>query len=490
MGNNWHTWFGKSISPGYFIGVGIYILVIILALYYDLPHAILLCFAPLLLYYSLYGYEKIYYFIVYLTPLSIGLQWIFPQIPINLSLPSELLMILLLFILIFKFLKTKSVDIHLFTHPVSLAILFYLFWMFVTSITSSMPLVSFKHLIAQGWFVVTLYFFPLILFKKIKRIYLFYALYIIAFSFVIIYSINKHLSFGLFDKNAAHFVMKPFYNDHTSYGAILAMYLPVLAGLIFLVKRQPLLKLLLFGVLALYLVAIVLSYTRAAWISVVMAFVLFLLMLLRIKMRYLIVAGSLAVLLLFSYRTVIIDKLSKNKQDSSTELSEHIRSMSNIATDASNLERINRWNSALKMFEERPVFGWGPGTYMFQYAPFQMARDKTIISTNFAEGGNAHSEYIGPLAEEGVLGVLAVLLILFFSFQSGFSAFNRISDKPAKTLVLISLLSLTTYFIHGLLNNYLDTDKAAVPFWGMLAVIVSIDLFSKKNPQLGGAEER
>ena len=40
------------------------------------------------------------------------------------------------------------------------------------------------------------------------------------------------------------------------------------------------------------------------------------------------------------------------------------------------------------------------------------------------------------------------------------------------------------------MNNYLDTDKASVPFWGMMAIIVSIDLMNKKNPQLGGAEER
>ena len=64
------------------------------------------------------------------------------------------------------------------------------------------------------------------------------------------------------------------------------------------------------------------------------------------------------------------------------------------------------------MFKERPVLGWGPGTYMFQYAQFQMARDKTIISTNFAEGGNAHSEYIGPLAEQGFMGFLAFLGIV------------------------------------------------------------------------------
>ena len=36
---------------------------------------------------------------------------------------------------------------------------------------------------------------------------------------------------------------------------------------------------------------------------------------------------------------------------------------------------------------------------------------------------------------------------------------------------------LVTYFIHGALNNFLDIDKIAVPFWGFAAMIVSIELF-------------
>ena len=31
------------------------------------------------------------------------------------------------------------------------------------------------------------------------------------------------------------------------------------------------------------------------------------------------------------------------------------------------------------------------------------------------------------------------------------------------------------------MNNYLDTDKASVPFWGFIALIVAIDVYHKKN---------
>ena len=88
------------------------------------------------------------------------------------------------------------------------------------------------------------------------------------------------------------------------------------------------------------------------------------------------------------------------------DFNERIESISNVSSDASNLERFNRWNSAIRMFQERPIQGWGPGTYAFCYAPFQDSKDLTIISTNFGDGGNAHSEYLGPLAEQGLFGML------------------------------------------------------------------------------------
>jgi putative inorganic carbon (HCO3(-)) transporter len=36
-------------------------------------------------------------------------------------------------------------------------------------------------------------------------------------------------------------------------------------------------------------------------------------------------------------------------------------------------------------------------------------------------------------------------------------------------------MALTTYFVHGFLNNYLDTDKAAVPVWGIAAIFIALE---------------
>jgi O-antigen ligase len=176
--------------------------------------------------------------------------------------------------------------------------------------------------------------------------------------------------------------------------------------------------------------------------------------------------------------------LSRNKQDSSDKLEEHVTSISNVSSDASNLERLNRWNCAWEMFKERPIVGWGPGTYQFVYAPFQRAKDLTIISTNQGDGGNAHSEYLGPLCEQGVMGSLLFIVLLLAISNLAFRLFYSAKDRELKILIASSYLGLMTYYIHGVLNNYLDTDKASVPFWGFTAVLVAIDLYQQKEASL------
>jgi hypothetical protein len=44
-------------------------------------------------------------------------------------------------------------------------------------------------------------------------------------------------------------------------------------------------------------------------------------------------------------------------------------------------------------------------------------------------------------------------------------------------------LGLVTYLIHGILNNFLDTDKASAPFWGFIAAIVAIEVYHVETPK-------
>jgi putative inorganic carbon (hco3(-)) transporter len=433
--------------------------------------------------------DIIFFIIILLTPLSVQLIDYVPSSSIDFCIPTEPMLFGIMLIFIYKLVRERNFDARILNHPVTYAILFHLFWIFVTSITSSMPLVSFKFLLARSWFIITFYFLAIYIFRKTSNISAYIWCYTISMIVVIIYTTNRHLSHGLFDKQAAHYVMVPFFRDHTSYGAILAMLVFALAGVILQHGKNIVLRFLYWGCLFILILGLVLSYARAAWISVIISLFILILILVKIKFRYVMLAGVLIFFYLIGQRVEIIQKMERNRKESSANISDHIKSISNIKSDESNIERLNRWSSAISMFKERPVFGWGPGTYMFKYGPFQLFKNKTLISTDFGDHGNAHSEYIGPLSEQGVLGPVSFILIVVVSLVTGFRVHRQLEDKHLKQMVLFFLLGFITYIIHGSMNNFLDTDKASALFWGFIAVIVSLDIYCLPEQKAIGSVE-
>jgi putative inorganic carbon (HCO3(-)) transporter len=424
---------------------------------------------------ALVSLDKLLLFIVFCTPLSFNIESVIDA-NFGLYLPTEPLMFGAMLLFFIKLLYTRSYDINVAKHPVTIALLINLIWLTITCITSEMPIVSFKFLLSRLWFVVTFYFLATQMFKQKANLLKFVWMYIIPLVIVIFITVIHHSMYG-FTVKAGHWVMNPFYKDHTSYGAILAMFFPFIVWQL-LKKGQSAPRKITLGLLTIvFIIALILSYTRAAWLSLIFALCVYLAFIFKIKFKTLAAIGIAVVALLFVLQDDIFMKLEKNRQDSSTDLTEHVQSMSNVSTDASNLERINRWSCAVKMFAERPVFGWGPGTYMFQYAPFQHSSHLTIISTNFGNMGNAHSEYLGPLAESGVFGALTFLVLIGLIIYRSSLLYIRLEDEDMKMLVMTLLLGLITYLVHGILNNYLDTDKASVPFWGFTAILVMIDLY-------------
>jgi O-antigen ligase len=93
--------------------------------------------------------------------------------------------------------------------------------------------------------------------------------------------------------------------------------------------------------------------------------------------------------------------------------------------------------------------------------------------------GNAHSEYIGPLSEEGVLGMLGVVLIVLMVLYRGSVVYSTAQNANVRLLTLGILLGLITYFVHGTMNNFLDTDKLSVPYWAFIAMIVALDIYHR-----------
>lgn len=419
--------------------------------------------------------ERVLYFIAFATPLSINLEDL-ELGGVGVSLPTEPLMLGLTFLMLLRIALQRGVLSDGFVrHPITWVVISQLVWMAVCIIPSSMPVVSIKYMVARLWFVGSMFLLASLLFRDTQAMHRFIKSFVAGLVVVVLYTLYQH-SLHHFAHDPAHWVMSPFFKDHTSYGAVLAFVLPFMVAAVAMPGYSRTEKAAAFVLLTVLVVGLVFSYTRAAWLSLVGALGLF------VVMRFKVPAWVLGLLIVIAGIGYYVNKdqitiaLERNRKESSDDLKEHVQSISNISSDASNLERLNRWNSAGRMWQERPLFGWGPGTYMFQYAPFQASEDRTIISTNFGSGGNAHSEYLGPLAEQGFIGMGLMLALVLLTAVRAIGLYHRMPDGADKRVMTAAFLGLVTYYLHGALNNFLDLDKASVPFWAFTTMIVLFDL--------------
>ena len=424
---------------------------------------------------ALLSLEHLLLLTLFLTPLSLQLSWLTGGTGIDLSVPTEPIMALVLLITVFKLTVTREFPKELLRHPLTWLIGIYLIWTLTTAVTSTMPAVSFKALAYRLWFTAGFYLVA----ARLAYIEKFRSRYIIAYAaglaVVVIYFIVRVQGAGLLNQQFAHSACYPFFKDHTSFGASMAFIIPPLAVMLFtgggLWRRS-----LLAALLLLFLAGFILSYSRAAWVSLIAATALGMILWIRMPVRLLAVSAAVFTVIIILSAGWIWQRMDSTTEDSSTDLGQHLRSSSNISTDQSNLERINRWKCALRMFAEKPHAGWGPGTYQFKYAPFQKASERTVISTDFGDAGNAHSEYLGALSESGWPGALIFIAITVVAVITGIKAWYHGKRDPAGYLVLAVVTGLVTYAIHGVMNSFLDSDKIAALWWGFIAIIVAADL--------------
>lgn len=425
----------------------------------------------------IYHTEKTLLFSGALVPLSIN----YDDLPggFGLTIPTEPLYILLFLGLVYYWLRNPIFNPNILKHPLSIIVLAYILWYWLIIPFSSMPFVSFKFVFARTWYVVLFYFAAIFVFRDFSKIHWFFTAFTITTLALVIFTLIKHSADG-FLRSSSYSVSWPFFPDHGQYAAAIAFAVPILliyafAGRFF--KIPVTLTPIILFFLAILLFGIVVSYTRATWLSLLAMGGIYLLIRFRIKFTMILAALVLALGYGIANQDEILYKLEANKQGSADDIEGHVKSVSNITTDPSNLERINRWKCAGRMVSERPVFGFGPGTYVFQYGAFQKSDELTLISTFSGDLGDAHSEYFSAMSEAGFPGLLLFIAIVLGGIAYALKVIYRHPTGKIRYTAMIAILGLATYYFHAFLNNYSQYDKIAVPFWLFTAVIAALDIY-------------
>ncbi|HEU4765138.1 MAG TPA: O-antigen ligase family protein [Candidatus Eisenbacteria bacterium] len=261
--------------------------------------------------------------------------------------------------------------------------------------------------------------------------------------------------------NISYGVARPFFAEHGTYAAYLGFLLP-LTVLLALESRGRA----RFGysvAAAAQVSGLALSFTRAAWLSILVVLPPALLAwyLWRRSARpigVLFVAIALVAGIVLSPRTWVGSQLGQRAAT--------ITDSQNV----SNLERVNRWVAGAEMIKAHPLLGVGYNGYIAEYRRYR----RPLIWTPqiFAPMGS-HSEPLQWLCETGILGFGAAVWFFAAVVRRGLRTFRSARSDRVRVLALGVIGGLATYAVHGLFNAY-QVDKVSVPLWLGVGALVAL----------------
>jgi O-Antigen ligase len=433
----------------------------------------------LLTYMTIVDFRKVFFFLIICIPLST--EFYFPN-GLATDLPTEPLMIGLMGVYgIYVLRHGKEMDSSFVRHPLTLILVLHLFWVFTTTITSSLFLVSLKFSLAKLWYIVTFFFLAGSILKNEKDFKTFFWCILIPLLSTVFIIWIQHAAHG-FSFESVRKVLAPFYRNHVNYASLLALFIPfVWFARQWYPKHSFKRRFVTFSLLVL-LIAIQLSYTRTAYVTLFMAFGAY--FIIRLKLvRLTLIVSVLTLFASFAYMAKNNNYLQFAPDYERTVT--HVR-FDNLVTatvqmkDISTMERFYRWIAGLRMSGDKLLTGYGPGNFYNFYKSYTVSSFRTYVSDNPEKSG-IHSYFLLMLVEQGIFGMLIFAALSFYALIMGQRVYHESIDPIRKGIVMSVLLSFVVINAFLLINDMIETDKMGSFFFIGLAVLVNADLANKKE---------
>jgi putative inorganic carbon (HCO3(-)) transporter len=265
------------------------------------------------------------------------------------------------------------------------------------------------------------------------------------------------------------------FGDHQLYGSFMAILLP-LVGVVAISEREPNRQLVAQIAAVLTTVALLLSYSRSAWIGC---------------------AGGLSALgmLALYMATRKSTKLATRKHEvvlplmmiavsvgfflmispSTGGFVQRAATIGNPGAERGWLYRQQAWHGAEKMIMERPLTGFGPGQYAyyqekFTHAgiPMPLVHSASPIPPSLWE--QAHNTYLQTAADLGIPGLLLFIAALSAFLGMGLQRVIGMDAGIRRTLLLGSLGSIVAFTFDGFGSPAWQYGQVSMFFWLILGI--------------------
>ncbi len=435
-------------------------------------------FLPLLLPIALVGvgpiiddYRRLFYIIFVVLPFSF--EHYFDNIGLGLDIPTEPLMAIMMVITILILIKEKFTfpKFYIF-HPIFLLLIAHVFWIFVTSINSTFPFISFKFFIAKFWYIFPFFIFPLLIFKESDFYFKAYkTLYY--FLFVVILIVMVRHAFEGFTFASSYEVVRPFFRNHVTYAAICVIALPYVWAFLMTnkIESRPFTKYII--AMLIFIVGIYFSFTRAAILSMFIAWGAYFIFKYQWVQRTL---TTVTIILIVGVSYLSWDNkymdLAPNFERTITHTEfDNLLEATYKLEDISSMERVYRWMAGAEMIKEKFWLGFGPSTFYSNYKSYSISSFQTYVSDNPEQSG-IHNYYLMTWVEQGIIGLLIFLAFCFSILIFGQKIYHTASDPKDKFFIMASLLSLIIILSMNLINDLIETDKVGPFFFFNTAILL------------------
>jgi O-antigen ligase len=142
--------------------------------------------------------------------------------------------------------------------------------------------------------------------------------------------------------------------------------------------------------------------------------------------------------------------------------------------------RLNITKDSLRMFSQRPIWGWGLGTFPTVYPSFRSFYTNLFVN-------EAHNDYAQLLVETGLLGFALMLWFVISLYRHGLPTSRRWEFKWDGAVSLAALLGCTGILFHSFVDFNLQIPANAAMFYMLCGLAASGPLAELSERARSGA---